>query len=368
MNDKKYIKSFDSLKGLVVLFAVTLGHYWQFTPGEYWCQGNEGWFTNLTNGVTHFSFNTYTFMELLLMISGFQLFFQYDKIAEKKIDFNNYIKKRVFRLFPMTVISTIVMVIGLASYQALTGEVWYGTEIRGRYIVENLLNVQVWGNNFHTLNGPLWYVSVYFFCCILYYALVRIGERINMKYTIMFVPILVGIFLGDKALNVLLLNNDMCRGYVGFFLGVLTAWLVRNLSKKKVYITSTVFIVSYIIYYTFCHDMVYTDNTLDKALPTLVFFYVPLLMLLFVNDTLDKVVGNKVLFGLGKISYSLYVWNFPFLLWVAVIEKSFGLQIPYAVNYMYWIMPVLQILIAVASYYGLEKPIYKQLDKLKGKE
>lgn len=367
MQEKKYLKSFDSLKGLVVLFTVTVGHYFQFTPAGYWCEGNEGWFTNLTNGITHFSFKTYTFMELLLMISGFQLFYQYDKIAKNQIDFNNYIKKRIIRLFPMTVISTVVMVLALASYQSLAKEVWYGTELRGRYIVENLLNIQVWGNNFHTLNGPLWYVSVYFFCCILYYALVRIGEKINMKYTIMFVPILLGIFLGDKSLDILLLNNDMCRGYVGFFMGVLVACFTKKLSKKQAYVMSVLFILGYIFYYTFYHDMIYTDNALDKVLPVLVFFYMPLLILLFNNDKLDKIVGNKVLSGLGKISYSLYVWNFPFLLLVAVVEKRFGLKIPYSANYMYWIMPVVQILIAIASYYGLEKPIYKQLDKWNAK-
>lgn len=362
MDEKRYIKSFDSLKGIAVLLAVTIGHYWQFTPAEYWCVGEQSWFTTLTNGLTHFSFkSTHTLMELLLMISGFQLFFQYEKIAEKQISFENYIKKRIVRLFPMPVISTIVMVFGLWKYNAITGEVWHGTEIRGRFIVENLLNIQAWGNTFHTLNGPLWYVSVYFFCCILYFALVRIGEKINLKHLIMVVPILVGIFLSDKGLDKILLNADMCRGYIGFFSGVMVAYFVKTVSKKKLYYYSIVSIIGYIIFYKFCNGSMYTDNTLDKVLPVIAFFYTPLLILLSTNKTVDSIIGNKVLEGLGKISYSLYVWNFPFYLWVAVIEKGYQLQIPYSLNYMYWIMTAIQILIAIGSYFFIEKPIYKKL-------
>ena len=368
MNERKYIKSFDTLKGLAILIAVTIGHYWQFTPGEYWCQGTQGWFTDLTNGITHFSFKTYTFMELLLMISGFQMFYQYEKIANKKIDFNTYLKKRVIRLFPMAILSTVVMILGLMSYKNLTGESWYGTELNGRYIIENLLCIQSWGNNFHTLNGTLWYVSVYLFCCILFFFLVRIGEKVNMKYTIMFVPVILGIFLGDKSLTVFLLNGDMCRGYLGFFAGVLVACMASKLSKKKVYIISAIFILWYIFYYTFYNGAIYTDNTLDKVLPVMVFFYAPLLMLFSVNEKLDNVVGNKLMAGLGKISYSLYIWNFPIFLWVAVLDKRFELQIPFAVNYMYWIMVGIQILIAVISYFKIEKPIYAKLEKIIAKE
>lgn len=362
MDEKKYIKSFDSLKGIAVLLAVTIGHYWQFTPAEYWCIGDANWFTNLTNGITQFSFkHTHSFMELLLMISGFQLFFQYEKIAQNQISFENYLKKRVVRLFPMTIISTLIMVVGLWKYKTLTGEAWFGTEINGRYIVENLLNIQSWGNNFHTLNGPLWYVSVYFFCCILYFGLVKLGEKLNVRYLIMLVPVVLGIFWGDKGLDKVLLNGDMCRGYIGFFAGVMAAYLAKKVSQRKLYCYCITTLIGYIIYYTVCNTAVYTDNALDKVLPTIAFFYTPLLILFLKNNKLDNIIGNKVLAGLGKISYSLYVWNFPFYLWVAVIEKLFQLEIPYSVNYMYWLMAGIQILIAVISYLFIEKPIYKKI-------
>lgn len=362
MEERKYIKSFDSLKGIAVLLAGTIGHYWQFTPAEYWCVGENSWFTTLTNAITQFSFrSTHTLMELLLMISGFQLFYHYEKIAENKITFGDYLKKRVVRLFPMTIISTLVMVAGLWIYNALMGQAWYGTEIRGRFIVENLLNIQSWGNTFHTLNGPLWYVSVYFFCCILYFALVRLGEKLNIKYFIMAVPVILGIFWADKGYDKVLMNADMCRGYIGFFIGVLVAAIAKNVTKKKLYYYSVISMIGYFAFYTFCEGSMYTNNALDKVLPVLIFFYAPLLILLSQNKVLDDMVGNKVLTGLGKISYSLYVWNFPFYVWMAVIENRFQLQIPYSAVYMYWVMAIVQILLAVCSYLFIEKPIYKKL-------
>ena len=362
MKERKYIKSFDSLKGIAVLLACTIGHYWQFTPAEYRCVGENAWFVKFTDSITQFAFkNTYTLMELLLMISGFQLFYYYDIIERKKVTFGDYLKKRVTRLFPMTIISTLVMVAGLWSYSSIVGSDWHKTELRGRFIVENLLNIQAWGNTFHTLNGPLWYVSVYFFCCILFFALVKLGEKLNFRYFIMAVPVLLGIFWGDKGYDKVLLNADMCRGYVGFFAGVLVAAIIENVAKKKLYRYSIVSIIGYLIFYSFCESTMYTNNNLDKVLPVLMFFYAPLLILLSQNKVMDDIVGNKVLAGLGKISYSLYVWNFPFYIWLAVIEKKCHLHIPYSAPYMYWVMAIVQILLAICSYFFIEKPIYKKL-------
>ncbi|MBE5950591.1 MAG: acyltransferase [Lachnospiraceae bacterium] len=360
MEERKYIKSFDSLKGIVVLLTCTIGHYWQFTPAGYWCEGKNAWFTALTNAVTHFSFKrTFTLMELLLMISGFQLFYQYEKIAENRIGFGNYIKKRMVRLFPMTILSTVVMVAGLWYYHSLTGELWYKTEIKAGYIIENLLNIQVWGKSFHTLNGPLWYVSVYFFCCILYFVLVKLGEKLKVKYFIMAVPVVLAILLKGKGLNIVLLNADMCRGYIGFFAGVLVAGIVKHAEKKKLCYFSLALLAGYVVFYSVCKEFIYAGPVLNKVLPAVLFFYAPLLILLSQNRVVDGIVGNKVLAGLGKISYSLYVWNFPFYVWLAAIENRFQLHIPYGEAYMYWLMAIAQILLAACSYLWIEKPIYK---------
>ena len=357
------MKSFDALKGFSVLLVVIWGHYWQFTPAGYWCEETIPWLSKITNQITQLSFKTYSFMAFMLMISGFQLVAQYQRIADGKVRFSDYLKKRIYRLFPLTVISTVVMVIGLVLHSSLIGEAWYGTAVNGRYIVENLLNIQAWGNTVHTLNGPLWYVSVYFFCCILYFALIRLGEKINTRYIIMATPIVIGIFFGDKNMDKLLLNADMCRGYIGFFAGVLLAYVAGKLSEKQMRIYAVAALLCYAVFRDYCEEAIFSGNMLDQVLPAICFLFAPILLLLYSSEKLDRIVGNKVFAGLGKVSYGLYVWNFPFYLWMAVWGNVFGWKVPYGLDYMYWIMPMIQILIAVLTYNFVEKPIYKCLNK-----
>lgn len=360
--EKRRIQSFDSLKGLAVLFTVTIGHYWQFTPADF-SNGGGSLFDYLTNILARFSYHrTHSFMELLLMVSGFQMFSYYYRITEEGEEFGDYLKKRITRLFPMTVITTLVMVLGCFIYKCLTGELWSGVSISGRYVVENLLNVQSWLNIEHSLNGPLWYVSVYFFCCILFYVLSKIGKKTGLGLYIMLVPILFGVYLYEKFSDGFLQTPDLARGYIGFFAGVFIAYVGTVLSDKvcKIYICSS--LVIGLAFYTFCSEFFYTVSDLDKVLVAVVLIYCPFLLLCERNKLVDKVVGNKILTGLGRISYSLYVWNFPFYLWLAIIVQSLKINFPYEKTYMFWVTCFIQIGIAALSYYFIEKPIYKKLD------
>ena len=76
----------------------------------------------------------------------------------------------------------------------------------------------------------------------------------------MVAPVLLGIFLGENGYGKVLLNADMCRGYIGFFAGVLVAAIVKNTAKKKLYCYSVVSLIGYVIFYSLMFMLGFNAN------------------------------------------------------------------------------------------------------------
>ena len=357
MENKKVYRSFDAIKGIVILITVIIGHYWQFTPGGYYANGvNQTW-VEITNKITAFSFSkTLSFMELLLMISGFQLYASYNKIQNRETEFGAYLKKRVIRLYPVAILAAVCMFIGVYAHYYQVGEYWYNTSPAPAHFLENMTLIQTWVNNAHTLNGPMWYVSVYFFCTILYFMLARIDRKHGGIYW-MFVPVIAGLWLTEKKSSIILLNADMARGYIAFFFGVLVAVFSEKLSKTKAYIYSVSSIAVFIIFYNVFQGFINIGTALDKTLPFMVLLYAPMLVLLSHCPVLDRIIGNPLLRGLGKISYCMAAFNFPFYVWLAVLDNKFKWNLPYGRTYMYYVIAGAQILLAAIIYLAFEKPV-----------
>lgn len=368
VNGKRIYKSFDALKGLVILITVVVGHYWQFTPGGYYADGANAKLVEITNKITAFSFGkTFTFMELLLMISGFQLYSSYQKIKDGTVEFGSYLGKRVKRLFPVSALAAILMFIGVFVYYQQTGSYWYNTSPAPGHFIENLFMVQSWVNTSHTLNGTMWYVSVYFFCTILYYILARLGGKGKGGIFWMAVPVIAGLWLIDKKLDTVLLNADMARGYIGFFFGVLVAAASAKLKDRQAYIYSLLSIAVFVVFYKVFGGFFKSGTSLDRTLPMMVLLFAPMLILLAHSRVLDRIVGNPVLSGLGKISYCMAAFNFPFYVWMAILDGKFGWNLPYTKVHMYYIIAGAQIVLAIIVYLLYEKPLGKFLSSNKTK-
>jgi peptidoglycan/LPS O-acetylase OafA/YrhL len=366
METKGRIKSFDAFRGIVILLVVSYGHYWQFTPAGYYADGTSLFFTELTNKVTQFSFSyTYSMMEFLFLLSGFKMFKYFELIKDNDLGFFDFMKKRFKRLYPLYFLSTIVMTIGLLIYLSIAGEPWYDRRAEGYHVIMNLLCIQTWNSDKSTINGPLWFVSVLVFCLILFYVISRIASKVKDGLWLMGIPVVIGILFTTSGQPWPLLNSSMCRGYIAFFLGVLVVSFAYKIKRRNANIYSCTAIVLYILYQIFGRTYIYEETPLlSRSLPALFMLYIPLILLVVRNPFLDKIIGNKVFCSLGVISYALYTLNFPFYLWLEIYNLFAGVDLPYGKTQMYWIMPVVQIGLAVLIYFFVEKPINKSLEKV----
>ena len=282
--ERKYYKSFDAIKGIVVFLCVTAGHYWQFSPGSYWLEETNHALLVAGNGLQHFSFSTYSLMELLFMLSGFQLSMSYAGIAEGKTTFGEYMKKKIKRLFPITVFTTLLMIAGIPLYQNITGTEWNKISFNGQSIFLSLFNVSAWVSYEHPLNGPLWFVSVYLLCLVLYFLLARAGKKTGLDWSIFVLPVLVGIFIYQKSYKLMIFNNDTARGFAGFFIGVLLAFVFAKMKGKinKVFasIVSLCLMAAWVVIRMRHSVWLSSYGLINRTLISILLLYIPLIYLM----------------------------------------------------------------------------------------
>jgi len=361
MSEKRErFNSFDTIKFYVVFVGCTIGHFWQFTPKSYDAVCETAAMSKIIDVLTHFSFlRTHSYMELLFMISGFQMYIAYhERIAGGKLDFASYFKKRFERLYPPMIISTVVMSIGLLVYRHYMLSDWCGVPFIPRAFVMSILGIQAWNSDIHVLNGPLWFLSVLILCIIVYYWIERIGARFSLSVFALFIPIVFALsHLFDMSVFAWL-HTDVSRGLFGFFTGAVFAAAYRYFDKKKLTIYSLVAILLFLILYFGFYEECLADG-LDRTAITPVLVYGPMLLLLAMYPKADAIVGVKPLAFMGKTSFHLYCLNFPLYLWAMIFNVRFSLNINYESFWIFWLFVILQLVLSVVLYYLIDKKSWR---------
>ena len=106
-------------------------------------------------------------VELFFMLSGFGMFIGYGKkIMMHKIEFKNYILKRITKLYPLFFFTTILVTILEIWHIKLTGKTFVYGNLDSWHFFMNLILCQnsIFGIE-HSFNGPSWCLSI---CFILY--------------------------------------------------------------------------------------------------------------------------------------------------------------------------------------------------------
>ena len=355
-SEQKYYYSFDVIKLVCVFLCVTAGHYWQYSDGAFWASGDNTRFINLTNSFLHFSFRTYSLMELLLMISGIQMYRYYQIIRENGITFDAYLKKKAGRLLVLPAISAVIMNTGCMVFEQLTHTTWHDVVYGWRIMAESMLGIQSWINPKPVLNQSLWYLSSYFFCLVLFFWLVKLGRKTGMGIWVMMLPIIIGLFAFGKNYDFPFLNNELCRGYVGFFAGFFTAEIAArpvSKAKKRGLVVLCLVMISMWWFMRLRFPVYIYDGTpqADRAVISIILFYMPVLWILMQFPRLDRIIGNKVFRKAAGISFCLFVLNFPIYVWTDVLEEILERDLlPYTLPQGLWISIAIQILISSLVY------------------
>lgn len=340
-------KALDFLK-IIITIIIVFHHFQQVTGVKY-----DG--INFYNGKFYFGY----LVELFFIISGY-FTFKYIKKIEDKYSFKEFIFNKAKRLLPLVCISVIVFQILVYFYQNLYNQPWPNTQISVWGTIIASLGIQDgWVFTNPQLNNPIWYISVLMLCYVVFYVITYICNKKKIPYEYLYIAmILIGIGIQTYSISLPFFNYSSSRGYYSFFTGILLAnYLNKKTPNMKTYIYCFLIIVFISIIGVFKYE--YIKNGLNYILTFILF---PCLIIILKLPILNKIFNFKIFEILSKSSYNVYIWHVPLLVFMYIFIKICNVSINFSPIIMI-IFTVICEIFGLISYYLIEKPINKSIDK-----
>ena len=212
------------------------------------------------------------------------------------------------------------------------------------------------------IKTPLWYISVLLWCYIVFYCIVYITKKIFKKQLFIFLlsgfVIMVGIVIVSLHLDLPFLNDDMSRGYLAFFTGIILAELLNRIDVTKLFyqLTALLLICLYCI-------LKVTGLNIPVESYVVIFILWPSVLVLLKSSFLVSIYNAKVLEYLADCSFDAYVWHMTVLEVLLVLFKKFGVSILNSFIGMIISLIIVSV-IAIISNKFINKPISKKLQSV----
>lgn len=131
-------------------------------------------------------------------------------------------------------------------------------------------------------------------------------------------------------------------------------------NEKLVVFISILLIVLYIsIYYVGGKEMI--GDSREYGITYIFFIVFPIIMLVTCGRVLSRILSTKIVENLGKISFSIYLWNFPIYFGIYIILNLLGMQNSIESIWTWVVTVVISLIISSFSYYIFEKKLTKYL-------
>lgn len=342
--------SLDTLK-IAATIGIVFHHY----------QGNVGAtfkYINFSGGRFYFGH----LVELFFILAGYFMY-TYIKKIKKGLTFKDFIVKRIMRLLPLLMVSTIAFCVIILIYRRVLGSNYYGVSISLWKIVSTCIGIQALGivpmNN---INSHFWYISVLILCYAIFYFLTFLSNKKNISCVYAYLlMIIIGVSYTTYAVNFPFMNEYTYRGYYSFFYGILLAKMHANTKVKKfLEIASPLLIITIGLLLAFDYDFV--DGGSINYVLTFIFY--PAIITILKTDIAHKVFKYKIIGIFAKISFNVYVWHWSMLPAMYIIIHALDLDINLtSITAMVGFL-IISYIIGGISYYFIELPITKYSQKL----
>ena len=337
--DRHYYPSIDGLRGVAILTVI----FYHSSVGSRWNNWTDG-----TIGVLIF-----------FVISGFLIttLLLKEKVREGKVSLKKFYIRRVLRIFPVAYLYIFTLIIL---------HHWFNFKLSVVNIVTSLLYLKNFPTDSSWLTGHFWTLSVeeqfYLFMPIL--LVTNVNRYIKFLVVVfLLVPVIdyigfnnLGITYTNKALHscififLALLDKGTLYILFGSLLSILVfkKIIVPKRFKNRYYLSLVLFLAAFLVHFVY----------LVPGIPyvTAIMFTLligsALLLNLYENNFLTSVLGSPVLVKIGKLSYSLYIW-----------QQLFTLNQPWSGKFKYsdsvWLNLAALFIVAFCSYNFFELKFLK---------
>ena len=332
----------DGLKGIGAFIIAFIWHYQVFNP----INGSP------FSSVFYLSYSFgWSMVDLFFILSGFGLMKGYgSRILEEKISFPTFILKRIRKLYPLFIFTTIVVFILEYILCLKTGDTFGYHDYDIYHLIINILMLQdgLLGTDY-SFNAPSWCIPVFLLVYIMFYSIIYwVKEYRHILYCFC-VTAGLGLVLTASELHYPLLNDMIGRGIAGFSVGVIIAYLFKASDRFNTlrlgYLCLLFLTLSYYLLRFRSLNWAGANYTLTMMLgfgPMIVFstLFIP---------WLKEFIGNPLFRFLGNVSWEIYLFHFPVACCIEIVRIICGLKVDYS-GRIIWVIYVL-VTIGVATLY-----------------
>jgi peptidoglycan/LPS O-acetylase OafA/YrhL len=312
----------------------------------------------------HFKFDFfsggYLGVDVFIVISGYLITsFIFDRLKSKKFYLKEFIIRRAKRLLP-TFFIVLFLCLLFAFFTFLPVELtrFSKSAISTAFLSSNFffwLHSGYWDESNTNPLLHTWSLSLewqfYFFISLLSILLWSFSKKkiSILLYLIFFIIFLISFVLAiiflDRSVSFFLLPFRIYEFLIGTFVYFVVDKKIKIINKNKNILS--IFAILLIIYSFFAFD---SNSNVPGYIALLPCLGTALLIYLS-NSIIHKFLKNKILVYLGLISYSLYLYHWPVLIfysWLNIIEINFITKL---------ILIIFSVGLSSLNYHFLEKPV-----------
>lgn len=369
-NNPEHLKGLDGMRGIACLIIALFHLYFLGIPLPF--------SKNLQLLYTY----GWLFVEFFMVVSGFILSWSYTQQIEKQrnnMNFGEFFWRRIARIYPTYFISLLfcgVLTILFRSFGTEGMDHLLYTNQVSRFLLSLFCVDYVGLENGYSFNYPGWFIGYLLLAYILYYFITS-----RAKGLARLTAYLGAIFLGLVCIRVYSLfpqyylpifNLDFGRILISFFSGCLTCWFFKKLRSHPSRCWQNAHTgLQWGIFLFTCSillpDLAAKNESTTGNIRIVVSLLLFPLLLLYVLNTkpLVRFLDLPLFQHLGKISYSILLWQFPLILMIRYLNihslLPFDLSTPWL--FVIYLLPL--SVISIASHRFIELPGMKIVMKLK---
>ena len=339
----------DALRGFAALAVPTFTHFQHFG-------GDKSLYPYDSLALVHWLYvYSQFFVDLFFVLSGFVLTFRYlEPLSRQRIDAKGFFFLRFSRLYPLHLL-TLLVCAGvewtlMAQHQPT---VIYSQDDLYHFFL-HLTFLQLWFEHGLAYNYPSWSVCAEVFVYVLFFLYAR--KRSTVFSTASALTVFAGIAVLSGA-SLPLLNRNMARAMVGFFMGALAFQATERLDRARLGHTVGTSCLAALVSIVFIANRIGYDAWIGSdPLPYGLVLFPLLTVAALKTPPLAWLLSLRPLTFLGNISYAVYLSHVPLQMILLAVTRARHVTIPTSSPWFFWVWIATLVSVGTAVHYGFERP------------